>query len=74
MGSSHDNVCPSTTSGMDYIRNPRLFKGMGKCLIKQTLSVDPIQVHFSKAFPWTSDKRWEFMASYLQGSRLKLNK
>ena len=43
MGSSHDNVCPSTTSGMDYIRNPRLFKGMGKCLIKQTLIVDPIQ-------------------------------
>merc|ERR1719232_1576513 len=29
VGSSHDNVCPSTTSGMDYIRNPRLFKGMG---------------------------------------------
>lgn len=29
VGGSHDNVCPSTTSGLDYIRNPRLFKGMG---------------------------------------------
>merc|ERR1712142_310443 len=29
VGSTHDNVCPSTTAGMDYIRNPRLFKGMG---------------------------------------------
>ncbi len=28
VGSKHDSVCPSTTSGMDYIRNPRLFKGM----------------------------------------------
>ena len=23
-----DNVCPSIVSGIDYIRNPRLFKGM----------------------------------------------
>ena len=29
VGSNHDNVCPATTSGMDYLRNPRLFKGMG---------------------------------------------
>ena len=27
-GRNDDNVCPSTVSGMDYIRNPRLFKGM----------------------------------------------
>merc|ERR1711994_1230102 len=31
-GTNHDNVCPSTTSGMDYLRNPRLFKGMGFAL------------------------------------------
>merc|ERR1712158_93978 len=29
VGGTHDSVCPSTTSGMDYLRNPRLFKGMG---------------------------------------------
>ena len=23
------SVCPALVSGMDYIRNPRLFKGMG---------------------------------------------
>ena len=27
-GRNDDNVCPSAVSGMDYIRNPRLFKGM----------------------------------------------
>merc|ERR1712088_469306 len=27
-GRAHDNVCLTTVSGMDYIRNPRLFKGM----------------------------------------------
>jgi len=32
IGTNHDNVCPSTTSGMDYLRNPRLFKGMGFAL------------------------------------------
>ena len=26
---SDANVCPAVTSGMDYLRNPRLFKGMG---------------------------------------------
>ena len=29
VGTNHDTVCPSTTNGMDYLRNPRLFKGMG---------------------------------------------
>jgi len=29
VGSTQDSVCPSTTAGLDYIRNPRLFKGMG---------------------------------------------
>ena len=24
-----DYVCPATISGMDFIRNPRLFRGMG---------------------------------------------
>ena len=27
-GKNVDNVCPLMTAGMDYIRNPRLFKGM----------------------------------------------
>jgi len=27
-GRAHDNVCLTTASGMDYIREPRLFKGM----------------------------------------------
>ena len=28
--SNHDDyVCPATISGLDYIRNPRLFRGMG---------------------------------------------
>jgi len=27
-GRAHDNVCLTTVSGMDYIREPRLFKGM----------------------------------------------
>ena len=27
-GTNVDNVCPSMTAGIDYIRNPRLFKGM----------------------------------------------
>ena len=27
-GTNVDNVCPSTTAGLDYIRNPRLFRGM----------------------------------------------
>ena len=35
---------------MDYIRNPRLFKGMGKCLMKQTLIVDPIQKFIFQGF------------------------
>jgi len=29
VGGTHDSVCPSTTAGLDYLRNPRLFKGMG---------------------------------------------
>merc|ERR1711997_259342 len=32
VGGTHDSVCPSTTAGMDYLRNPRLFKGMGFAL------------------------------------------
>ena len=27
-GTNVDNVCPSMTAGLDYIRNPRLFRGM----------------------------------------------
>ena len=27
-GKNVDNLCPATTAGMDYIRNPRLFKGL----------------------------------------------
>ena len=27
-GTNVDNVCPSLTAGLDYIRNPRLFRGM----------------------------------------------
>ena len=26
---SDASVCPAVTAGMDYLRNPRLFKGMG---------------------------------------------
>lgn len=29
LGSSQDGASHSTTTGLDYIRNPRLFKGMG---------------------------------------------
>ena len=27
-GTNVDNVCPLLTAGIDYLRNPRLFKGM----------------------------------------------
>ena len=27
-GKFHDNICLTTSSGMDYLREPRLFKGM----------------------------------------------
>ena len=29
IGQSKDTVCHSMVTGMDYLRNPRLFKGMG---------------------------------------------
>jgi hypothetical protein len=29
VSSGKDTVCHAMTTGMDYLRNPRLFKGMG---------------------------------------------
>jgi hypothetical protein len=28
VGSKQDNICQATVSGMDYLRNPKYFKGL----------------------------------------------